>query len=70
VAHDGENYRALNAFKLLSKVKGLTLDGLISKGYDKYLAAYDDLFPYLFAAYDIAPDSVIREMYLNMRKEL
>ena len=58
MAPDGENYRAINAVKILNNAKGLTLDGLISKGYDKYLAAYDDLLPSLFNAYAVAPDSL------------
>jgi acyl-homoserine-lactone acylase len=58
MAPDGENYRAINAINLLSNAKNLTLDGLIAKGYDKYLAAFDDLLPSLFAAYNNAPDSI------------
>ncbi|RYU90499.1 acylase [Mucilaginibacter terrigena] len=58
MAPDGENYRGINAINLLSKSKNLTLDGLIAKGYDKYLAAFDDLLPPLFAAYNSAPDSI------------
>ncbi|QHS55700.1 acylase [Mucilaginibacter sp. 14171R-50] len=57
MAPDGENYRGLNAINLLSNAKNLTLDGLIAKGYDKYLAAFDDLLPSLFSAYKSAPDS-------------
>jgi acyl-homoserine lactone acylase PvdQ len=57
MAPDGENYRAVNAHKLLSDAKGLTLDGLIEKGYDHYLAAFDDFLPPLFSAYDAASDS-------------
>ncbi len=48
---DGQNYRAVNAIKLLSDAKGLTIDELISKGYDHYLAAFDVLLPSLFSAY-------------------
>jgi acyl-homoserine-lactone acylase len=58
MAPDGENYRGINAISLLSNAKGITLDGLIAKGYDKYLAAFDDLLPSLFGAYNNAPDSV------------
>jgi acyl-homoserine-lactone acylase len=57
MAPDGENYRGINAINLLSNAKGITLDGLIAKGYDKYLAAFDDLLHSLFAAYNSAPDS-------------
>jgi len=57
MAPDGQNYRAVNAIKLLQDAKKLTLDGLIAKGYDHYLAAFDVLLPALFKAYDLAPDS-------------
>ncbi|SDF20066.1 Acyl-homoserine lactone (AHL) acylase PvdQ [Mucilaginibacter pineti] len=58
MAPDGENYRALTAIKLLQDAHNLTLDGLIAKGYDHYLAAFDDLLPPLFKAYENAPDSL------------
>ncbi|BAU52604.1 penicillin acylase family protein [Mucilaginibacter gotjawali] len=57
MAPDGQNYRAVNAIKLLKDARQLTLDGLIAKGYDHYLAAFDVLLPALFKAYDTAPDS-------------
>ncbi len=58
MAPDGQNYRAINAIKLLNNTKNLTLDELIAKGYDHYLAAFDVLLPPLFKAYNAAPDSV------------
>lgn len=58
MAPDGENYRAVTAINILKNAKSLTLDGLIAKGYDHYLAAFDDLLPALFKAYDEAPDSL------------
>jgi len=58
MAPDGENYRAVTAINILKNAGGLTLDGLIAKGYDHYLAAFDDLLPALFKAYDEAPDSL------------
>ncbi|OCX53506.1 penicillin amidase [Mucilaginibacter sp. PPCGB 2223] len=58
MAPDGQNYRGVNAIKLLSDARGLTLDALIAKGYDHYLAAFDDLLPPLFKAYDQSGDSV------------
>ncbi|WP_419699328.1 penicillin acylase family protein [Mucilaginibacter sp. NFX135] len=58
MAPDGENYRAITAIKLLKDADHITLDQLIEKGYNHYLAAFDDLLPSLFAAYDNAPDSV------------
>jgi acyl-homoserine-lactone acylase len=58
MAPDGQNYRAINAIKLLKDARKLTLDQLISKGYDHYLTAFDILLPPLFKAYDTASDSV------------
>ncbi|MDR6944920.1 penicillin acylase family protein [Mucilaginibacter pocheonensis] len=58
MAPDGENYRALTAIKLLKNANHITLDDLIAKGYDHYLAVFDDLLPPLFKAYNNAPDSV------------
>ena len=58
MAPDGENFRALNAVRLLSGADDFTLDSLIAKGYDHYLAAFDVMLPALFDAYNGAPDSV------------
>jgi acyl-homoserine lactone acylase PvdQ len=58
MAPDGQNYRAVNAIKLLSDARNITLDELIAKGYNHYLSAFDTLLPPLFKAYDAAPDSV------------
>ncbi|WP_090649650.1 penicillin acylase family protein [Mucilaginibacter sp. OK283] len=58
MAPDGENYRAVTAINILKNANNLTLDGLIAKGYDHYLAAFDDLLSALFKAYDEAPDSL------------
>lgn len=58
MAPDGENFRALNAQRLLSGANDFTLDSLISKGYDHYLMAFDVLLPALFEAYGSASDSV------------
>jgi len=60
MAPDGENFRALNAIRLLSGANDFTLDSLIAKGYDHYLAAFDVMLPALFDAYNAAPDSVKR----------
>ncbi|HXB92243.1 MAG TPA: penicillin acylase family protein [Puia sp.] len=60
MAPDGENFRALNAARLLSGASDFTLDSLIAKGYDRYLAAFDVLLPSLFDAYTASPDSVKR----------
>ncbi|HVU57580.1 MAG TPA: penicillin acylase family protein [Puia sp.] len=51
MAPDGENFRALNAVRLLEDARAMTLDSLIAKGYDTYLTAFDQLMPALFEAY-------------------
>jgi acyl-homoserine-lactone acylase len=58
MAPDGENFRALNAVRLLSGANEFTLDSLIAKGYDHYLTAFEVLLPPLFEAYAAAPDSI------------
>jgi acyl-homoserine lactone acylase PvdQ len=58
MAPDGENFRALNAARLLAGANDFTLDSLIAKGYDHYLTAFEVLLPALFDAYNGAPDSV------------
>ncbi|MDB4927163.1 penicillin acylase family protein [Mucilaginibacter sp.] len=57
MAPDGQNFRAVNAIKLFSDAKNVTMDGLIAKGYDHYLTAFDVLLPALFNAYTKANDS-------------
>ena len=57
MAPDGQNYRAVNAIRLFSDAKDVTIDKLITLGYDHYLTAFDVLFPPLFKAYDAANDS-------------
>jgi acyl-homoserine-lactone acylase len=58
MAPDGQNYRAVNAIKLLIDAQNITLDELISKGYSHYLSAFDILLPSLFSAYESANDSL------------
>jgi acyl-homoserine-lactone acylase len=58
MATNGQNFRALNAIRLLSNVKSLTFDQLIDIGYDRYLPAFDMLLPALYTAYDASSDSL------------
>jgi acyl-homoserine lactone acylase PvdQ len=58
MAPDGQNYRALNAIKLLSDAEDITLDDLISRGYNHFLSAFDTMLPSLFSAYESANDSL------------
>lgn len=56
MAPDGENFRAVNAVRLLSQVKHITLDGLIdSVGYNHRLMAFDYLMQALNSSYTQLP---------------
>ncbi len=53
MAPDGQNFRALNAAKLLSAANHLTVDKMIHDiGYSHYLTAFDYLLPALIKDYD------------------
>ncbi|MBE7171774.1 MAG: penicillin acylase family protein [Williamsia sp.] len=52
MAPDAENFRAVNAARVLSAGSGFTLDKTIAAGYDHTLAAFDVLLPPLFKAYE------------------
>ena len=62
MAPDGENFRGLNAVRLLQAADHLTLDSLITKGYDRYLTAFDVLLPSLFEAYNGSDDVVKKNL--------
>ncbi|MEP6749915.1 MAG: penicillin acylase family protein, partial [Bacteroidota bacterium] len=47
MAPDGENFRGINAVRILSKQKDYTIDKVIAAGYDTYLAAFEKLIPLL-----------------------
>jgi acyl-homoserine-lactone acylase len=51
MAPDGENYRGVNAVRALSQYEKFSLDDLITAGYDRHLAAFDDLVPALIKAW-------------------
>jgi acyl-homoserine lactone acylase PvdQ len=53
MAPDGQNFRGINAERLLSKAGNLTIDKMISDiGYSHYLSAFDDLIPALIKDYN------------------
>ncbi|WP_342648129.1 penicillin acylase family protein [Mucilaginibacter sp. CSA2-8R] len=60
MAPNGQNYRGINASKILNNNEKLTLDELIAKGYDRYLAAFDVLLPPLFKAYQESTNSELK----------
>ena len=50
MAPDGENFRGINAVKVLSREKKYTIEKVISAGYDTNLAAFEVLVPALIQA--------------------
>lgn len=52
MAPDGENFRGINAVRLLSKEHQFTLDKMIETGYDTYLSAFEILIPPLLNAWE------------------
>ncbi len=52
MAPDGQNFRAINAVRILPKEKSYTIDKVIDKGYDTYLAAFEILVPALIKSFD------------------
>lgn len=64
MAPDGENYRAINAIKLLKNARDIDLDKLIAIGYDHYLSAFDVMLRALFREYQMTPnDSLKQSLY-------
>ena len=52
MAPDAENFRGINAVKVLAREKAYTIDKVIAAGYDTYLAAFEKLVPALVAAFE------------------
>jgi acyl-homoserine-lactone acylase len=57
MAPDGENFRGVNAVRLLSQPTKYTIDKVIATGYDTYLPAFAILVPALIKAYEQLPQS-------------
>ncbi|MCU0418499.1 MAG: penicillin acylase family protein [Cyclobacteriaceae bacterium] len=62
MAPDGENFRGVNAARVLSRGSGYTIETTIAAGYDRTLAAFEVLLPGLLKAYQglTATDSLHR----------
>lgn len=61
MAPDAENFRGINAVRVLEKENRYTIEKVIAAGYDTYLAAFDKLVPALISAFEniiISNDSV------------
>jgi acyl-homoserine-lactone acylase len=54
MAPDGENFRGLNAVRVLEVPRRYNLDKAIAAGYDTYMVAFELLVPALLNAYDKA----------------
>lgn len=54
MAPDGQNFRGINAIRILGEEHAYTIDKVIAKGYDTYLAAFEILVPSLLKAYNTA----------------
>lgn len=52
MAPDGENFRGINAVRILSKGKDYTLDKIIADGYDSKLSIFEVLIPALVASFE------------------
>jgi len=65
MAPDGENFRGINAARVLSKENKFTIDKAIVAGYDRYLSAFEVLVPALVKSFEtnIKPtDSLYRSL--------
>jgi acyl-homoserine-lactone acylase len=56
MAPDAENYRGINAVRVLSRKQNFTLDTLIAAANDSYLAGFEQLVPALLNDYQLLAD--------------
>ena len=58
MAPDGENFRGIQAARLLGRIKNLTIESMIdSVGYNRYLSAFEHLQPHLLKSFESLPAS-------------
>lgn len=62
IAPDKENFRGINAVKVLSRTNAYDLDDLIRAANDPYLAAFEKLVPALLSAYNKVGQSQASDM--------
>jgi acyl-homoserine lactone acylase PvdQ len=67
MAPDGENFRDKNAVRLFSRAQRMDLNGLISLGYDRNLAAFEVLLPVLICDFDARPVEALRPLVDSLR---
>jgi len=65
MAPDGENFRGINAVRVLAKEKKYTIDKVIEAGYDTYLSFFEKLVPALISAYNALPSSDSEKIFLK-----
>lgn len=53
MAPDAENFRGVNAVRILPKEKAYTLDKVIAAGYNTYMAAFENLVPAVVKAFEL-----------------
>ncbi|MEJ7625649.1 MAG: penicillin acylase family protein [Ferruginibacter sp.] len=63
MAPDAENFRGINAVRVLSREKSYNLDKVIAAGYDTYMTAFVKLVPALVKAFEEK-----KEGYENLKK--
>jgi acyl-homoserine-lactone acylase len=61
MAPDGENFRGINAARVLSKGEKYTIDKVIASGYDTHLSAFEVLIPALIQSFEknVKPDDTL-----------
>lgn len=52
MAPDGENFRGINAMRVLNREKNYTIDKVIATGYDTYLSAFEILVPAMIKSFE------------------
>ena len=57
MAPDGENFRGINAVRVLGSGSNYTLDKVITAGWDKRLSFFEKMVPTLLKAYDALPQT-------------
>jgi acyl-homoserine lactone acylase PvdQ len=57
MAPDGENFRGINAARVLGSSSNYTLDKVITAGWDKRLSFFEKMVPTLLKAYDALPQT-------------
>ncbi len=65
MAPDGENFRGINAVRVLSNGSKYTLEQVIAAGYNTYLSAFEVLIPALLTAHQNLPQTDSLKTELN-----